>query len=899
MELEAFAAKRGTRLDSFDTDLRPVVETALANYGPGWAADLAEAAGVLYLEMFEESVTGSKATGLVKRFQKRLADALDRTAAPDSPPDPAQVKRVATWISTYTANSAASDAAVAGRFPARQWVTRQDAEVRPAHTALHGEIKPFGKKFDVGTAELSFPGEPVGDPAGWIECRCLLRPAGEARTVVASGEPSTGVVVVALPAASDPISAASSEEDGAHMTLVYLGDVGPDTDVEGLKAAVEEWAAKITEPITEGVSGTAVLGADAADVVLVDAAAFVDIRSGMVEDAAGAIGALYAQVEQFPQWLSHVTLGYPESPPAAEYAGTEITFDRLALWAGEDRTEFPLGGSMPDTAPEVDAEPIVAAVEAPVEEAPVVDEPAVDEPDIDEPIRVPWHGVLAPTGVPSGDGRMFARDGLTNRVLPLPLRFISEDFGGHAGAVTVATIETIEYDDQGLAQATGFFRNTPEADAVIAGIVDKSIRGVSVDVDDMVIQMPTDEEMLLMDQEFAEGRTPVTTISSARIAAATIVAIPAFQEAYIALGEKPVAAEDMPAPVEVSDEELATLQASAAEFAPGTKDGPGWVTEPKATSRLRKYWTKEEGALKIAWGVPGDFDRCRAQLGKYVEPQYLAGTCANLHKEALGVWPGQENGGGHALDAAEGPSLTLVAAGGAALPSSAFADPKLNGPTPLTITEDGRIFGHLATWGTCHIGMQGVCTTAPQSKTGYAYFTTGAVQTDAGPVAVGQITMGIGHAPLRASAQAAAAHYDNTRNAVADVAAGEDGSGIWVAGLLRPGVTDEQRHALAAGALSGDWRSIQGNLEMVAALAVNVPGFPIPRTSLAASGQTQTALVAAGVQQQNPELDASMAVVAAATENVLAELARRERIKNARASTAGARALRIERARRI
>jgi hypothetical protein len=47
--------------------------------------------------------------------------------------------------------------------------------------------------------------------------------------------------------------------------------------------------------------------------------------------------------------------------------------------------------------------------------------------------------------------------------------------------------------------------------------------------------------------------------------------------------------------------------------------------------------------------------------------------------------------------------------------------------------------------------------------------------------------------------------------------------------------------------LSGDWRRIGGNLELVAALAVNVPGFPVPRPrGLVASGSMQS-LVAAGM----------------------------------------------------
>jgi hypothetical protein len=53
--------------------------------------------------------------------------------------------------------------------------------------------------------------------------------------------------------------------------------------------------------------------------------------------------------------------------------------------------------------------------------------------------------------------------------------------------------------------------------------------------------------------------------------------------------------------------------------------------------------------------------------------------------------------------------------------------------------------------------------------------------------------------------------------------------------------------------VSGDWRPINGHLELVGLLAVNVPGFPVPRQrALAASvgdeGEYETlALVAAGI----------------------------------------------------
>jgi hypothetical protein len=47
--------------------------------------------------------------------------------------------------------------------------------------------------------------------------------------------------------------------------------------------------------------------------------------------------------------------------------------------------------------------------------------------------------------------------------------------------------------------------------------------------------------------------------------------------------------------------------------------------------------------------------------------------------------------------------------------------------------------------------------------------------------------------------------------------------------------------------LSGDWRKFGNGLRLVALLAVNVPGFPVPRTKTASSRGRQVALVAAGV----------------------------------------------------
>ena len=173
-----------------------------------------------------------------------------------------------------------------------------------------------------------------------------------------------------------------------------------------------------------------------------------------------------------------------------------------------------------------------------------------------------------------------------------------------------------------------------------------------------------------------------------------------------------------------------------------------------------------------------------------------------------------------------------------------FENPKLKKATPLTILDDGRVFGHIAAWHVDHIGMN-FGTKPPRSRSKYSYFHTGIVKTNEGTdVPVGQLTLAGGHAGLDADAAAAAKHYDDTASAFADVHAGEDAYGIWVAGALRPGTTPDMIRAARASAPSGDWRPIKGSLELVAVCQVNVPGFPIARARVA-SGQVM-ALVAAG-----------------------------------------------------
>jgi hypothetical protein len=67
--------------------------------------------------------------------------------------------------------------------------------------------------------------------------------------------------------------------------------------------------------------------------------------------------------------------------------------------------------------------------------------------------------------------------------------------------------------------------------------------------------------------------------------------------------------------------------------------------------QLVRYWVAGEGAGKIGWGTPGDFNRCRVAIQAAVvkdgdaplSDRVLSGLCSNLHVLATGGRPGTEH----------------------------------------------------------------------------------------------------------------------------------------------------------------------------------------------------------------------------------------------------------------
>lgn len=186
--------------------------------------------------------------------------------------------------------------------------------------------------------------------------------------------------------------------------------------------------------------------------------------------------------------------------------------------------------------------------------------------------------VLGRMGIPTGDGRIISPGGLTSRDLPLPLSWQRESGDGHGGSVVVARLETIEFH-QDLVTATGHMLDVPgawEAEELIeAGVI-----GPSMDLDDLSYVVDADDRVV---------------ITSARVAGATLVSIPAFAEVSITLD--PLPAPDVSR--ETSQEDMDWVMASAA---PAQLPPLEYFTKPTEVAPLTVVGDRVSGYI-ATWGT--------------------------------------------------------------------------------------------------------------------------------------------------------------------------------------------------------------------------------------------------------------------------------------------------------
>lgn len=176
-------------------------------------------------------------------------------------------------------------------------------------------------------------------------------------------------------------------------------------------------------------------------------------------------------------------------------------------------------------------------------------------------------------------------------------------------------------------------------------------------------------------------------------------------------------------------------------------------------------------------------------------------------------------------------SLTeLRASGASVVPHADFHLPEPNEPTPLTVTADGCVFGHLGQWGVPHRGHDGRNVFIPRPTDNYRSYCNKKVLTDRGLVNTAPLFFLGGHPDKPLGNGSADKAYGDIANAWADVRVIEGLYGPWLCGRVRPGVSDEAIYAARASGVSGHWKG----RDLVAIVSVNCEGFNVPASELVA-----------------------------------------------------------------
>lgn len=497
-------------------------------------------------------------------------------------------------------------------------------------------------------------------------------------------------------------------------------------------------------------------------------------------------------------------LQYPGDPhgPAAEVINCRCS-TLVGTW--EELQELPpsaadtQGSAMSNTSPRDGEHATTVTVTTDTPAAPTT---AAAEPG--SGVTGHWEGVLAPLDV-RGDVRILASpDGdqvpTADRVW---LSWQEKSSGGHDGKVAIGTVDHAWVQD-GHLHGRGRYDLADPVAAEAARKVDQGFAGtISVDLTDLedaVIEYglydrddrPVDidgwdyEE--LYDAVMSGDLRELMVISNWRLGGATLVQDPAFHT---------------------------------------TRNDKGAAFITTAPEPVEVPQTNEEGAgVDLAAGAtPTPAEGHQEEAPEMSLPALTA--AAGIAPETA-TWAEQ------------------VAAVAPLEPDPAwFANPRLDGPTKVRVTDEGRVYGHVACWDTGHIGYAGQDVRPPRSHTGYGHFRRNRIRcADGSLVFAGTIVMGTGHADMYASPASAMEHYDDTGYAVADVVCGEDEHGIWFSGSLKPGVSALQVLTLDRYSLSGDWR----NGELVGVCVVSVPGFPI------SDAEANLSLAASGARMSTPRL---------------------------------------------
>jgi 2'-5' RNA ligase len=163
----------------------------------------------------------------------------------------------------------------------------------------------------------------------------------------------SNLVIVAIPEEQDRVWKVSSEQV-PHLTLLFLGDEA-NADTEQIVQFVEH-AVTLSEhgQFYLDVERRDTLGPDDADVLMFSKRSWnlkwiKQFRNQLLQN--DAVRTAHDSVEQYEEWVPHLTLGYPDTPAKPLPDGNDfpiysVCFDRIAVWdtdfnGPEFRLEWP------------------------------------------------------------------------------------------------------------------------------------------------------------------------------------------------------------------------------------------------------------------------------------------------------------------------------------------------------------------------------------------------------------------------------------------------------------------------------------------------------------------------------------------------------------------------------
>jgi hypothetical protein len=89
-----------------------------------------------------------------------------------------RARMIARTETAQAVNSATDEAMrpahAAGIVQQREWLATSDARVRPSHAEADGQRRSMDAAFQVGGADLQYPGDPAGPASEVVNCRCCV-----------------------------------------------------------------------------------------------------------------------------------------------------------------------------------------------------------------------------------------------------------------------------------------------------------------------------------------------------------------------------------------------------------------------------------------------------------------------------------------------------------------------------------------------------------------------------------------------------------------------------------------------------------------------------------------------------------------------------------------------------